>query len=482
MGSDPFGKRPLVVDLDGTVLKTDLLVETASQFITRHPFRSYRLVHWLLSGKSTLKKRLAEQGEIDPQWLPYNEPVLTWLRDQKAQGRRLILATASHFALAQSVADHLDLFEEVVASDADTNLRSKRKRDELVSRYGDHGFDYVGNGAADLAVWSSAQCAYVVSSSPRLIARARLVSNVVQVVGTERRPIFKSLVRSLRLHQWVKNLLVLVPLFTAHRYGDMPSVARAVLASAAFCLIASSAYLLNDLADVSHDRHHRKKSRRPLAAGDLSLVYGWVAWPALLVAAFALAGWLLPAPLVGALAGYFVLTVSYSLRLKQVAAVDVLVLAGLYTLRVAAGAFAIDVPLSFWLLAFSLFFFFSLALIKRYSELKAGGEDGGHGTRGRGYFHKDLEVVQGLGTSAGYIAVLVLALYIQDARTAELYSSPRFIWLACPLLLFWISRAWIIAHRGQMHDDPIVFALKDRVSWLVGICLVVLFLMAGLVP
>lgn len=482
MGSDPFDGRPLVVDLDGTLLKTDLLAETANRFLTRHPFRSYRLVHWLMSGKSTLKERLAEQGEIDPRWLPYNEPLLAWLRDQKAQGRRLVLATASHFALAQSVAAHLDLFEEVVGSDADTNLKSERKRDELVSRYGDHGFDYVGDSAADLAVWSSAQCAYAVSSSPRLIARARSVCDAVQVMGTGRRPLFKSLLRSLRPYQWVKNLLVLVPLFAAHRYGDEPSVARALLATFVFCLIASSAYLLNDLADVSHDRHHRNKSRRPLAAGDLSLVQAWVIWPALLAAAFALAGWLLPAPLAGALAGYFVLTVSYSLRLKRVAVVDVLVLAGLYTIRVAAGAFAIDVPLSFWLLAFSMFLFLSLALIKRYSELKSSGEDGGHGTSGRGYYHKDLEVVQGLGTSSGYIAVLVLALYIQDADTSALYRSPRFIWLACPLLLFWISRAWIIAHRGQMHDDPIVFALKDRVSWLVGICLVALFILAGLVP
>ncbi len=401
MGSDPFGERPLVVDLDGTLLKTDLLAETASQFLTRHPFRSYRLVRWLLSGRSTLKARLAEQGEMDPRVLPLNEPLLAWLRDQKAQGRHLVLATASNVVLAQRVADHLDLFEEVVASDADSNLKSECKRDELVSRYGDHGFDYVGNGTADLAVWSSARCAHVVSSSPRLIARARSLSNVVHVMDSGHGPAFKSLLRSLRPYQWVKNLLVWIPLLAAHRYGDVASVTQALLATVVFCLVASSAYLLNDLADVDHDRHHREKRRRPFAAGDLSLVYGWVAWPVLLGAAFALAGCLLPLPLVGALAGYFVLTVSYSLRLKRVVIVDVLVLAGLYTLRVAAGAFAIDVPLSFWLLAFSLFFFFSLALIKRYSELKSCDEDGGHSTRGRGYYHKDLEVVQGLGTSSG---------------------------------------------------------------------------------
>jgi 4-hydroxybenzoate polyprenyltransferase/phosphoserine phosphatase len=482
LATDSGDERPLVVDLDGTLLKADLLVESANQFVVRHPFRLYRLACWLRSGKSTLKARLAEQVEIDPATLPYHEQVLAWLRHQKEQGRRLVLATACHRRLAERVSEHLGLFEEVLASEERANLKSRCKRDVLVERYGDHGFDYVGNCAADLAVWQSAQCAYVVSSSPSLIAKAHSVSNVVQVFDNGRQPVAKSLVRSLRPHQWVKNLLVLVPLFAAHLHGDLTSVLRALLALIAFCLAASGTYLLNDLIDVEHDRHHFQKARRSFASGDLSLLWGWLAWPMLFFGAFAIAGWLLPTALVVALAVYVVLTVSYSLRLKRVVMVDVLVLAGLYALRVAAGAYAIEVTLSFWLLAFSLFIFLSLALIKRYSELRAGEDGDGRRIRGRGYFHEDLDVVQSLGTGAGYIAVLVLALYIEDAHTAELYSSPRFIWLACPLLLYWISRAWVIAHRGQMHDDPIVFALKDRVSWLVGACLIVLFVLAGLVP
>jgi 4-hydroxybenzoate polyprenyltransferase/phosphoserine phosphatase len=482
LGTDSGDKRPLVVDLDGTLLKTDLLFESANEYVVRHPFRSYRVARWLLCGKGKLKACLAERVEIDPATLPYNKQLLAWLREEKAKGRHLVLATASHRLLAQQVSEHLGIFDAVVASDETVNLKSHRKRDELVGRYGDRGFDYVGNGTADLVVWKSAQRAYVVSASSSLIAKARLAGNVAQVFNDGRQPVAKSLVRSLRPHQWVKNLLIFVPLFAAHRHGDVSSVGRALLALVAFCLAASGTYLLNDVIDVEHDRHHFKKARRPFASGDLSLLWGWLGWPVLFFAAFAIAGWLLPTGLVVALAVYVALTVGYSLWLKRIVMVDVLVLAGLYSLRVAAGAYAIEVVLSFWLLAFSLFMFLSLALIKRYSELKSGDDGEGRRIRGRGYFQNDLDVVQSLGTGAGYIAVLVLALYIEDAYTAELYPSPRFIWLACPLLLYWISRAWVIAHRGQMHDDPIVFALKDRVSWLVVACLIVLFVLAGLVP
>jgi len=483
LGSDPSDKRPLVVDLDGTLLKTDLLFETANQFVTQHPFRSYRLLGWLISGKTTLKARLAEQTQIDPACLPYNEPLVAWLRRQKEDGRHLVLATASHRSVAQLVADNLGIFDEVLATEGDTNLKSWRKRDELVNRYGDRGFDYVGNDAADLPVWGAAERAYLVGSSPRLISRARSICGDVHAVESERRSFSRILLATLRPHQWVKNLLVFVPLFTAHQYGDWASVKNALLAFVAFGLAASSAYLLNDLVDLTHDRHHGRKRRRPFAAGDLGLVWGWLLWPLLAIAAFAITGFMLSPQTLGALGGYFVLTLAYSFWLKQHALVDVLILAGLYTLRIVAGALAIDVPVSFWLLAFSSFLFLSLAMVKRYGELQAApGAEGQERVRGRGYLPGDLEVVRSLGTGSGCIAVLVLALYIDDSHTAELYRSPRFIWLACPLLLYWISRAWFIAHRRAMQDDPIVFALRDRVSWVVGACFVALFALARLVP
>jgi 4-hydroxybenzoate polyprenyltransferase/phosphoserine phosphatase len=473
---------PLVVDLDGTLIKTDLLHETANQFITRHPLQAYRLASWLVKGKSVLKARLAEACAIDPASLPYDEQLLSWLRNQKEQGRRLVLATASHRLLAGAVERHLGLFDEVLASDEDINLKSNQKRDSLVNRYGERGFDYVGNDSADLPVWQAADRAYVVDASRGLVAKVHSLNDRVKVLDSAPASAHKALLKALRPHQWVKNLLVLVPLLAAHRYGDAASVIHALLGLVVFCLLASGVYVLNDLVDVGDDRHHSQKRRRPFASGELSLLQGWLAWPVLIVAACVIAGLFLPPLFLASLAAYFVLTLAYSLRLKQFAVIDVLTLASLYTLRIVAGAAAIAVQPSFWLLAFSIFFFLSLAFIKRFSELKAARSAGSQGgIRGRGYILEDLEMVSSLGVAAGYIAILVLALYVNDSHTAQLYRTPRFIWLACPLLLFWITRAWLIAHRGDMHEDPIVFALRDRVSWVLGACFVALFVLARVV-
>lgn len=473
---------PLVVDLDGTLIKTDMLAETASMFLLEHPFHIFKVFGWLAAGKSTLKSRLADVTSVDVTMQPYNEELLTWLRAEKAQGRRIILATASHRILADQVAQHLGLFDEVLASDQHINLKSEAKRAALVSRYGEHGFDYVGNDWPDVAVWKSAAQAHVVSNSPRLIAKARSHGNLGVTMSDGKPPVALALFKAMRPHQWMKNLLVFIPLLAAHQYGVGASVLQAILAFIAFGLTASSVYLLNDLVDVGDDRHHQRKRTRPLACGNLSLFAGWVAWPLLLILAFTLAGIWLPWLFTVSLACYFVLTVAYSLRLKQLPIVDVMTLAGLYTMRIIAGAAAVDVPVSFWLLSFSMFIFLSLAFIKRYSELRIAREAGkSTRLRGRGYTHEDLELVTSLGSNAGYIAVLVLALFIQDSHTASMYATPEFIWLACPLLLFWISRAWLIAHRGEMHDDPIVFALKDRLSWAVIALFLILFALAKVV-
>lgn len=480
----PLHSSALVVDLDGTLIKTDLLTETASRFLIDQPFRFFKLAVWLAEGKSALKSRLADSTSIDVASLPYNEELLTWLRAEKAQGRRIVLATASHRLLADQVAAHLDLFDEVLATDGTTNLKANAKRDALVDRYGERGFDYVGNDWPDISVWQTAAKAHVVSSSSRLIEKARSHGNLGVLMGDGKPPLAVALFKAMRPHQWMKNLLVFIPLLAAHQYMHAVSVIQALLAFVVFGLTASSVYLLNDLVDVDDDRHHARKRNRPLASGNLSLLHGWVAWPVLLLLAFTLAGPVggLPWRFTASMGIYFVLTVSYSLRLKQVPIVDVLALAMLYTLRIIAGAAAIAVPLSFWLLSFSMFVFLSLAFIKRYSELRAARDAGKVGIlRGRGYDPQDLELVSSLGGSAGYTAVLVLALYIQDSHTASLYATPTIIWLACPLLLFWISRAWLIAHRGHMHDDPIVFALKDRLSWVIVALFGAVFVLAKVV-
>jgi len=319
----------------------------------------------------------------------------------------------------------------------------------------------------------------VTGGSRVLLARVRALGNLAESFPTGRPPFVRSLLKGMRLHQWVKNLLVLVPLFAAHRYGDPEALRQGLMAFVVFGLAASAVYLLNDLVDVTDDRYHASKRRRPFAAGDLSLLQGWLIWPLLLVAAFAAALLLLAPAFTLVLAGYIALTLAYSLYLKRRALVDVMSLAGLYTLRIIAGAAALSIELSFWLLTFSGFLFLSLAFVKRYSELLGARTDGrSEKIRGRGYFPGDLDMISTLGAVAGYISVLVLALYIQSPLTAQLYAHPEVIWLACPLLLYWISRTWLITHRGEMNDDPIVFALKDRTSWLVGGCFVAAFVVA----
>ncbi len=471
--------RPLVVDLDGTLIRTDLLVESASQFLIQHPFQFFKLLQWLLRGKTVLKAELAQQAQLDVSSLPYNREVLAWLQLQKRTGRRLVLATASHRVLAEQVAQHLQLFDEVLATDGEANLKAEAKTDALVQRFGEGGYDYVGNDWPDLKVWAKASVAHVVTRSTALLARAKAQGQVGEVWHGDASSTLVTLFKAMRLHQWMKNLLVFVPLMAAHQYLDMQRDGLALMAFVVFSLTASSVYVLNDLVDVQDDRHHARKCNRPFASGALSLLVGWVLWPVLLGLAAALSWAYLPTWFSVSLGVYFVLTVAYSLSLKQLAVVDVLTLAALYTLRIIAGAAAIDVAVSFWLLLFSMFIFLSLALIKRYSELKVARDAGKSGAlRGRGYEPDDLELVSSLGGSAGFIAVLVLALYIQDGQAAHLYATPQLIWLACPVMLFWISRAWLIAHRGRMHDDPIVFALKDKVSWGVAVFMLAVLALA----
>ena len=472
-------KTPLVVDLDGTLIKTDLLVESANEQLVANPLNALKLLGWLQQGKANLKAHLADLSQIDPVSLPYNKVVVAWLHQQKALGRTIILATASHCLLADKVATHLGFFDEVFATEGALNLKAQNKRNALVERFGERGFDYVGNDEPDIVVWQSARKAYVVSSSPEFISRVKALGNLEEIFSAEQLPRGLALTKALRPHQWIKNLLIFVPLLAAHRFTDWVSLFNAVLAFVIFGLTASSVYILNDLADVADDRHHHRKRFRPFASGNLSLLTGWLAWPLLLLTAFILGSIFLPLSFTAVLGAYFILTLAYSLRLKQSAMLDVLTLAGLYTIRIIAGAAAIAVPLSFWLLTFSMFVFLSLAFIKRFSELKSARHSGHEGNiRGRGYVHQDLELVSSMGSGAGYLSVLVLALYIQDVHTAELYATPQVIWLACPILLYWISRAWLIAHRGQMHDDPIVFAIKDRVSWIVGGCFLGVFALA----
>lgn len=465
---------PLVVDLDGTLLRSDLLLETGLAFVRHRPLKALRLFKWLVKGKAALKANLARAVDIDVTVLPYDPAVLDLVNSARNSGRKVVLATASHISLAERIAEHLGIFDQVLASDEKVNLSSHRKRDLLVENFGVKGFDYVGNSSDDLSVWEVARDAYVVNPERGVERRAQAIGNVKGVMLSNVAGV-KDWRKALRLHQWMKNILIFVPLLAAHQLGNYLLIWQGVLAFLFFGLCASSVYLLNDLLDLADDRHHGTKRFRPFASGRLSISSGIMVFPVLLIGAFAGAALFLPWAFVATLVAYYILTFAYSLWLKRQMAVDVIALAALYTLRIIAGAAAFGLELTFWILAFSMFMFLSLALVKRYAELGEARRKGlTQKTRGRGYYPGDLEMISSLGASSGYLAVMVLALYIHDQATTSLYAHSQIIWLACPLLLFWVTRVWMLTHRGQMHDDPVVFAIRDRVSLMVGalFCLV----------
>lgn len=461
---------PLCVDLDGTLVRTDLLVESWFALLKRSALLAFVAPFWLITGKARLKHEIAHRVDLDVQSLPYDKAFLEYLRDQYQQGRQLVLTTASHEKYAKQVAEHLGIFNEVMASNGQTNFSGAEKHRLLVERFGNGGFDYAGNSRADFEIFPHARRSILVNPEPGVEQTAKRFGNVESVFRHESGGSV-AYVHAMRPHQWIKNLLVFVPLAAAHELGNLALLGQAILAFVAFGLCASSVYLLNDLLDLTADRAHMRKRSRPFASGAASVKVGVALIPLLLAAAVGVAA-VLPISFLAALVVYYFSTLAYSLWLKGKVLVDVLVLAGLYTLRILAGAAAVAIAPSFWLLAFSMFLFLSLAMVKRYSELLDLMGAGKNAAKGRGYEVTDLATVQSLGAAGGYCAVLVLALYINSDDVRISYARPEMIWLLCPLFLYWISRMWQRAGRGEMHDDPIVFALKDRISRWVGVALV----------
>lgn len=470
-------QRVVVVDLDGTLVNSDMLMENLFLFLRLHPLRFFVLFVWLMGGKAHFKRRLADAVLPTVVDLPYNKALLAWLILRKEAGATLVLATASEKRIAQAVAGHLGVFDEVLGTEG-TNLSSSHKRAALVERFGEKGYEYVGNSSADLAVWHSAAVIHVASPEWGALAAARKIGKI-EMIFENRPPYFRTLIKAIRIHQWAKNLLLFVPLLASHRIMEVQLLWNGLLAFIVFGCGASSVYLLNDLLDLPDDRQHPTKCQRPLAAGTLPIFHALVLIPVLLLGAFAVALWLLPIKFAGVLAAYYILTLAYSLWLKRVVMLDVVTLAMLYSVRVVAGAAAMALAATFWILAFCVFIFLSLAFVKRYTELCDARQKGKtEKSSGRSYYPADYELLASLGGASGYISVLVLALYINDAFSASLYRSPEWMWASVPILLFWLSRVWLLAHRGQMNDDPIVFALRDNMSRWVGAAFVLAFVLA----
>jgi 4-hydroxybenzoate polyprenyltransferase/phosphoserine phosphatase len=464
----------LVVDLDGTLIRSDMLFETfwaAFSKTWKAPFVS---IASLLHGRAALKHRLQGMAQVEVTSLPYNQDVLGYIQHWRAGGGRTALVTASNQTVAEGIAAHLGVFDEVHGSDETTNLKGANKAAFLQDRFGATGFDYIGDAEADLPVWAKAHKAIMVGVSGALAAKvAGMGREVEQLPGTA--PSAKSYMKALRPHQWMKNLLVFLPLVAAHKY-DLVSIRDMLMAFVAFSLVASSVYVLNDLLDLAADRAHPRKCRRPFASGAIPISHGTVMAPVLL-----LTGLLLSLPLgwhfLAVIAVYYAITTAYSLYFKRQLIIDICVLAVLYTMRIVAGSVAAHIPPSVWFLAFSIFFFFSLAAVKRQAELKDGVTSGRVKASGRGYQTDDLPLVVNMAIASGYVSVLVMALYVNSPAVLVLYHKPSALWGICLVLLYWISRMVMVTHRGEMHDDPVVFAAKDRVSLL---CVALIFGFAAL--
>jgi len=463
--------HPLVIDLDGTLIHTDMLHESALKVMRDRPFDILRIPYWLSTGKAALKQHLADRTSVDPVFLPYNHELLDWLKQERDQGRVLILCTASDLSIAKAISAYLGIFDDVMASDGVINLAGKNKAIALEQRFGHAGFDYVGNSSADLQVWQHARRAVVVNASAELATKAGACCEVERIFASPALG-FTAWRRVLRVHQWLKNLLLFIPLFAAHQFTNLNTWATLILALISFSLCASSVYIANDLLDLESDRQHPRKRNRPFASGLVPAWMGILLAPVLVLLSFVLGGYV-GGTFLPWLLCYFVLTCAYSWSLKRLVLVDCLTLAMLYTLRIVAGAAAAGMALSFWLLAFSVFLFLSLAFVKRYAELQVQLLNAKQKVHGRGYYSSDAPLVQMLGITSGYAAVVVLALYLNSEAVVQLYRSPEFVWGAVPVTLFWVSSMWLHAHRGKMHDDPLVFAVKDKASLLAGMALAV---------
>jgi 4-hydroxybenzoate polyprenyltransferase/phosphoserine phosphatase len=465
-------RPPLILDLDGSLVRGNLLIETMLAFIRQHPLQIFKLPMWLLKGRAVLKQKLAQRAEVDVEALPLNEELLAYAADESASGRKVYIATAADAAIADQVARRVPFVSGVISSDGRTNLKGAIKATELKRRF-PNGFTYAGDSRVDLPVWQAAGRAIVVEASSSVTAAVRKLVEVERVFP--RRSYLKALLRSLRPHQWAKNTLVFVPLLLSGMASNPSALLATVAAFMAINLVASATYIINDTVDLADDRRHWSKRKRPLASGELPLLLGAVAVPLGLAAGFALAAAAGPA-VVLATAAYLVCTLAYSLQLKRVPILDGFTLASLFTLRLGIGIVASGAPPSPWLLVFSMFLFASLSLAKRHTEVARLIERGETEVRGRGYKAVDLPLILAIGIATGMCAVLILVLYIiNDAFRQSFYVNTIWLW-GFPMVVFlFVCRIWLMCQRGRMNDDPVAFAMRDRTSLGLGSVLALCF-------
>ena len=453
---------PLCVDLDGTLIHSNLLWECIVLLLKTNAACLLLVPFWLMTGgRVNLKRQLARRALLEPENLPYNRELLEFLRTEHERGRQIVLATAADQQLAERIATHTAVFEHVYATRDGENLKGRRKADFLLAEFGNRAFDYAGDSSADMHIWRVANAAYVVG--PKETAdRVASVTEVRRWFPRERGDL-TCWSRAIRIRHWSKNLLMLAPLLLAHRLSWHPLL-TAFLGMVLFGLCSSGVYILNDLLDLHSDRAHPWNNLRPFATGELSIISGIMTAFLLLGIALGLGATVLNGRFAGALALYAVIAIWYSLRLKRIAIFDVFVLSSFYTFRIWAGALITDTQLSQWFMGFSLFFFLSLAMAKRYSELVHAPELADHGDSGRSYRAGDRDLLMNIGMASCFSAIVILSLYVHSSEVVKLYRRPGLLLFMCPLILYWICRIWLKAHRGELNEDPVSLALRDPVS------------------
>jgi len=455
----------LCVDLDGTLINTDTLHEKILLFIIANPFNLLRIILWMFRGKAFLKSQLADRVHLPVSSLPYNQELLSWVKTEKASGRRVVLVTAADQKIAHAVANHLGIFDEVLASDGLTNLKSRSKASLLNKRFGEKNYTYVGNDKSDLQVWKSAKQAILVNKSRNLVKHIQRLANLQHYFVLDKLTL-KAFFKAIRVHQYAKNVLLFVPLVTAHLIFDIQSWPTVLCGFMSFCCIASSVYLLNDLCDINADRQHPTKSKRAIATGLLSIKNAIFLISIFFIAAVALS-WHLPSNFKIILGIYYTLTLCYSLYLKQKLLLDVITLSNLYTIRVAAGMTLLSTAVySLWLLLFSVFLFLSLAFLKRVAELILLKEHDQTTILRRGYSTAHYPILTHFGICSGFLAILILALYLDSPTAVKLYHYPQMLILLFPVFIYWLCRIWMLAMDGKIIDDPVLFAVRDKISYV----------------
>lgn len=473
-----FGVQMIFVDLDKSLIKTDTLFESIAKALRHNFLIGFLFPFWLLKGRARFKERIALLATPEPSLLPYNQLVIDFLRAARDEGIPLVIASAANERVVRGVTEFLSFLDGNLSSDGQINLKGKSKAIAIHNYAAERGIRqaaYVGDSNSDIAIWKSGLYPIAVNPSFRIRSFFKRTHKPHTILKQPKANFAVNLLECLRPHQWVKNLLIFVPLFTAHLFLDVPKLLQLLFAFCCFSAVASSGYIANDILDIESDRRHPRKCKRPFASGELPIVSGAAIFTIILITAFGIALSFLSREFTGILFAYFFGTLLYSLWLKRKQIADVIFLAGLYTVRIFAGGAAGGIIISEWLLGLSFFIFSSLAFLKRFTELKAFASDDLSSLSGRSYQIVDLETVRALGIASALSAIMVLVLYLHDPKLKELYASPALLWLICPVFLYWVARLWLVAGRGKLDDDPIVFTLKDKTS---GTCTLLLLLIA----